>query len=64
MQPLNDLNPKEKLLDRLFWWTAGASLVIACWQFENDFDGQEFLRNFQAAADQQADQQANPHAAF
>ena len=53
-------DPNQKLLDRLYWWTARASLVIACWQFEHGFDAQEFLRDFRAAVSQQA----NPHASF
>jgi thiamine kinase-like enzyme len=52
------LNPDQELLDRLFWWTARASLVIACWRYEHGFDGQEFLRDFRASVNQQA----NPHA--
>ncbi len=53
-----ELTPE--LRDRLFWWTARASLMIALWQFEHGYDGQEFLLDFQAAVNGQP----NPHATF
>jgi aminoglycoside phosphotransferase (APT) family kinase protein len=54
------LDPGQNLLDRLYWWTARASLMIALWQFEHGYDGQEFLLDFQAAVNGQL----NPHATF
>jgi aminoglycoside phosphotransferase (APT) family kinase protein len=50
----------QAINDRIFWWTAKASLAIAFWQFEHGYDGQAFLIDFQAAVTGQP----NPHARF
>ena len=47
-------------MDRIFWWSAKASLAIAFWQFEHGYNGQAFLVDFQAAVNGRP----NPHAKF
>jgi aminoglycoside phosphotransferase (APT) family kinase protein len=54
------LQMEQAILDRIFWWTAKASLTIAFWQLEHGYDGQAFLVDFQAAVNGQP----NPHVRF
>ena len=54
------LTMDDRLIERIYWWTARTSFAIALWHVEHGYDCRAFLLDFLAAMNGES----NPHAVF